>query len=158
MFRLRRYNYFLKKQSFFLLFNKLRTYFDTLGLVDNTVRFVRESLHGPHDKQIFQRFLIAITLTLVSVSGALTVSQNAKNCQSERQKLLVRTPLTDFKWSSIRLLIASLLVFIYHSCSRLIIIFGKIFYFSCEILYISCHVITTAFANVSFHVRPRHCH
>ena len=72
-----------------MLFNKLRTYFDTLGLVDNTVRFVRESLHGPHDKQIFQRFLFAITPTLVSVSGALTVSQNAKNCQSERHLLIL---------------------------------------------------------------------
>ena len=33
-----------------------------------------------------------------SVSGALTVSQKAKNCQSEGQKLLVRTPLTENKW------------------------------------------------------------
>jgi len=30
-----------------------------------------------------------------TVSGALTVSQNAKNCQSEGLKLPVRTPLTE---------------------------------------------------------------
>ena len=43
-------------------------------------------------------YYLAIVQNIVnqlSVSGALTVSQKAKNCQSERQKLSVRTPLTE---------------------------------------------------------------
>ena len=34
----------------------------------------------------------------IFLNNSVFVSQNAKNCQSERQKLLVRTPLTENEW------------------------------------------------------------